>query len=65
MTKTKYFAFLAAFLLTVNGKSVDAETYAPPHVSDEWKHLFATHEAHWDIPEPDDLDAWRAWDAAA
>jgi acetyl esterase/lipase len=39
-------------------------TYAPPHLGPEWRQLFENYQPAWDIPDPEDLDGWRAWDAA-
>lgn len=39
-----------------------AHVYSPPHISDGWRTLFESYQPFWDVPEPHDLEGWRAWD---
>ena len=39
-----------------------AYKYAPPHLSSVWRELYDTYQPFWDLPNPHDLDGWRAWD---
>ncbi len=39
-----------------------AYKYAPPHLSPVWQELYDTYQPFWELPDPHDLDGWRAWD---
>ncbi len=39
-----------------------AYKYAPPHLSPQWRAFYDSYQPFWDVPAPQDLDAWRRWD---
>lgn len=65
-------SMLSALLISSAGYAADdpdqprsvyhAYVYAPPHISDGWRDLFGSYRPFWDVPDPHDLDGWRAWD---
>ena len=61
-----------AFLGTVHAEGEEAAAeyrpvfyahkYLPPHVSAQWHALFESFEPFWELPEPSNLEAWKALD---
>ena len=39
-----------------------AYKYAPPHLSPPWREFYDGYQPFRDVPDPHDLDGWRAWD---
>lgn len=39
-----------------------SQKYLPPHVSEPWHNLFEAFEPFWELPEPGDVNAWKALD---
>ena len=41
-----------------------SHVYSPPHISAEWQQFYDSFRPFWDVPDPHNMDDWKAWDAA-